>query len=53
VTGDSKQAQEIAAQIESLAVATDREAYWKADYDYFMEFYIDDQRKPPPTRCVC
>ena len=43
VTGDSKQAQEIAAQIESLAVATDREAYWKADYDYFMEFYIDDQ----------
>lgn len=41
--GDSEKAQQIAKNIEALAVVSDREAYWKADYDYFMEFYIDDQ----------
>lgn len=41
-TGDSAKAQEIAAKVESMAIVNDREAYWPSEYDYFMEFEIDD-----------
>ena len=40
--GDSARAKQIAKQLESKATVTDQEAYWPADYDYFMEFEWDD-----------
>ncbi len=39
--GDSRD-NEIAAMIEKQAIVDDMEAYWPSDYDYLMEFYIDD-----------
>ena len=40
--GDHSRAKEIADKLESTAITTDREASWTANYDYFMEFEIDD-----------
>jgi uncharacterized protein YfaS (alpha-2-macroglobulin family) len=41
-TGDTAKAQEMAAKVESLATVNTQEAYWKSDYDSFMEFEIED-----------
>lgn len=41
-TGDHTKAKEIATTLESTSTVTEQEAYWKAAYDYFMEFEIDD-----------
>jgi hypothetical protein len=40
--GDHAKAKEIADKLETTATTTDRETYWPAAYDYFMEFDIDD-----------
>jgi len=40
--GDHARANEIVDKLESTATTTDREASWPANYDYFMEFDIDD-----------
>jgi uncharacterized protein YfaS (alpha-2-macroglobulin family) len=40
--GDHARAKEIADKLESTAITNDREASWTANYDYFMEFEIDD-----------
>ena len=40
--GDHARAKEIADKLESTATTTDSEASWTANYDYFMEFEIDD-----------
>jgi uncharacterized protein YfaS (alpha-2-macroglobulin family) len=42
VTGDQNRAKEIAKSIESAAAVTEREASWPSNYDYFMEFAMDD-----------
>jgi uncharacterized protein YfaS (alpha-2-macroglobulin family) len=39
--GDSRD-REVAAMIEKQAVVDEAEAHWPSDYDYLMEFYIDD-----------
>lgn len=39
--GDSRD-REAAAAIEKQAIADDTEAHWPSEYDYLMEFYIDD-----------
>jgi uncharacterized protein YfaS (alpha-2-macroglobulin family) len=39
--GDSR-AKEVAELVEKQAKVTDSEAHWPSDYDYLMEFYIDD-----------
>jgi len=39
---DHAKAKEIADKLETTATTTDRETYWPAAYDYFMEFDIDD-----------
>jgi alpha-2-macroglobulin len=41
-TGDANRAKEIAKLVESAATVTEREVYWPAKYDYFMEFELDD-----------
>jgi uncharacterized protein YfaS (alpha-2-macroglobulin family) len=33
---------EVAAMIEKQAIVEEAEAHWPSDYDYLMEFYIDD-----------
>jgi uncharacterized protein YfaS (alpha-2-macroglobulin family) len=40
--GDHVRAKEIADKLETTAITNDREASWTANYDYFMEFEIDD-----------
>jgi alpha-2-macroglobulin len=40
--GDHARAKEIADKLETTAITNDREASWTANYDYFMEFEIDD-----------
>jgi alpha-2-macroglobulin len=40
--GNHARAKEIADKLESTAITTDREASWPENYDYFMEFEIDD-----------
>ena len=40
--GDHARAKEIADKLESTAITNDHEASWTANYDYFMEFEIDD-----------
>ena len=39
---NDKRDQEIAMLVAKQALVTEAEAYWPSDYDYFMEFYIDD-----------
>jgi len=39
---DQTRAAEIAGKLEASAKSDDREAWWTASYDYFMEFEIDD-----------
>jgi uncharacterized protein YfaS (alpha-2-macroglobulin family) len=39
--GDSRD-REVAAMIEKQAIIDEAEAHWPSDYDYLMEFYIDD-----------
>ncbi|HEY6308980.1 MAG TPA: MG2 domain-containing protein [Candidatus Angelobacter sp.] len=39
--GDSRD-REIASLLEKQAIANEAEAHWPSDYDYLMEFYIDD-----------
>lgn len=41
-TGDDARVQQIAARVEAGATVNEREAYWPAAYDSFMEFEIDD-----------
>ncbi|HKV24646.1 MAG TPA: alpha-2-macroglobulin family protein [Candidatus Acidoferrum sp.] len=41
-TGDQAKAQEIASTVESQASVTSLEASWPSNYDYMMEFEIDD-----------
>lgn len=41
-SGDQAKAEEIAATVESLAVVNEFEANWPSDYDYLMEFEIND-----------
>lgn len=39
---DQDKAKQLAAKLESLASVTDMEATWPSNYDYLMEFEIDD-----------
>jgi uncharacterized protein YfaS (alpha-2-macroglobulin family) len=39
--GDSR-AKEVAGLVEKQAKVTESDAHWPSDYDYLMEFYIDD-----------
>jgi uncharacterized protein YfaS (alpha-2-macroglobulin family) len=41
-SGDRNRAEDVAKSIESSATVTEREAYWPSNYDYFLEFEIDD-----------
>jgi uncharacterized protein YfaS (alpha-2-macroglobulin family) len=40
--GEASRAQEIAHKVEESAVVSGDEAYWKASYDYLMEFEFDN-----------
>jgi alpha-2-macroglobulin len=40
--GDQNRAETVAKSLESSATVTEREAYWASNYDYFLEFEIDD-----------
>lgn len=41
-SASDNRAQEIATMVEKQAIVVQNEAHWPSEYDYFLEFYVDD-----------